>query len=79
MRLALMTRDEFIDYWLANSDGLGESRLADGVLVSGRPWRALPCACPEPGCRGWAMVPDDLVEHHMRFYAPKVGAAGGRP
>lgn len=31
----------------------------------------LPCGCGGDWCHGWAMVPRELVEDHMKFYAPK--------
>ena len=74
-----MTRDQFIDYWLSN---IGQhrrgARREDGVVLdwAGEQarWFALRCGCNDENCQGWAMVPENLVEHHMRVYAPKDAA-----
>jgi len=31
---------------------------------------ALPCACGDDGCEGWAMVSANGVDHHLQFNAP---------
>jgi hypothetical protein len=68
-----MTRDEFIDRWHANMvrQTGGLTREPYGVLWEGQKFFALPCACGEEGCEGWAMVPDILVETHNLFSAPR--------
>jgi len=71
-----MTKDEFIDHYLKNvSPGFGRprfSRTANGIETAGDRRVAMPCACGETGCDGWAMVPDDpeQIEMHNRLYGP---------
>jgi hypothetical protein len=75
-----LTRDEFIDWYMANSRIPASYRTGDGFrftppdlvdrygepIVLGRV--ALPCYCGDEKCRGWAMVPlhPDLIELHQR-------------
>jgi hypothetical protein len=68
-----MTRDEFIDRWVAAIKQLsgGIERTDYGALWEGQKFFALPCDCGEEGCKGWAMVPDILVETHNMFGALK--------
>jgi hypothetical protein len=55
----IATRDEFIDYWMANTGLPSSCRTEDGaVLESGSRWHAGPCDCGEETCTGWAMRPD---------------------
>jgi hypothetical protein len=72
-----MTKQEFIAYWSENSElppaAITEDGVDFAVVGDGNRWVALPCACGEGNCQGWAMVPEDTVEHHMRFYAPREG------
>ena len=71
-----MTRDEFIDSYLRR-DGWEKYRTEDGFHVPGtQPLHAMPCACGEDACEGWAMISDDEMEHHMQFHAPD-SATGG--
>ena len=61
-----MTRDEFIAGYCERSGVTWE-------WLSQR-YAALPCACGEKGCDGWAMVGHPMIEHHMQFYAPQSDA-----
>ncbi len=60
-----MTKDEFIAGYCERSKVTWESLSKYKV--------ALPCACNEDYCDGWAMVSNQphLIEDHMRFYAPQ--------
>lgn len=76
-----MTRDEFIDGYLARS-GWSQYRTETGFHVPGRspPRIALPCNCGDGICDGWAMIPDDdlnSVEDHLAECAddPRAQAA----
>lgn len=59
-----MTKDEFIDAYCQRSKVPRERLMARIV--------ALPCACGDESCEGWAMVPNDqmAIDWHMRKYAP---------
>src|SRR5690554_5487013 len=69
-----MTREEFIDRYIANSDGrLSPSMRREwGVQIEDDIIRiALPCACGEASCQGWAMIqghPDTLALHFRLNY-----------
>jgi hypothetical protein len=61
-----MTRDEFIDGYCERSH-INRAEL--------NKWRvALPCACGESACEGWAMVSrdPDLMKDHLKAYANAV-------
>ena len=60
-----MTQQEFISGYVERSGVSVELLMARRV--------ALPCACGEDGCEGWAMVPNDpdSVETHNALYAPE--------
>jgi hypothetical protein len=65
-----MDKETFIRGYLSRSK-LEEYRTPDGYCLPGRPpVLALPCACGDASCDGWAMVPEDLVATHMELYAP---------
>jgi hypothetical protein len=67
-----MTREEFIEDYAANSGLEVQVKSAKLGLVDfgGAPLIAMPCACGECGCRGWAMVFPDMILHHLQFQAP---------
>ena len=44
-----MTRNEFINYWCANSGITAEDLKLHGLI-------ALPCDCDDSSCRGWQMA-----------------------
>lgn len=76
-----MTRDEFIDEYLARPRW-SRYRTEMGFCIPGvsPPRVALPCNCGEEVCPGWAMVPDDdlnSVEDHLAKCAndPRAQAA----
>jgi hypothetical protein len=57
-----MTRDEFIDRYIANSTPRYTYRRTRlGYSIDGEHWLALPCDCGEENCHGWAMMPNDLI------------------
>lgn len=66
-----MTRDEFIDGYMARSDIDPKLRLPDGFDVPGYiPRIALPCSCGDETCAGWAMIANDpeTVAAHRQLY-----------
>jgi hypothetical protein len=72
-----MTRDDFIDGYIARSQAAGSlqcaTRTEDGYDSGvGFVYVALPCICGEEGCDGWAMVRDepDQIKNHMFFRGP---------
>ena len=66
-----MTRNEFIDGYIERSELDPAYRTEDGFLVPGAQRRiALPCACGELICEGWAMVPEEGQKDHEQFYGP---------
>jgi hypothetical protein len=69
----MMTRAEFIAGYVERSGLRKEATiLGDGFIVAGRKFLALPCACGEDVCQGWAKVSNTAedIEDHMRLYAP---------
>jgi hypothetical protein len=67
-----MTRAEYIAAWATRS-GLS-FEWADLGFVDcghGRVRVALPCACGDENCEGWAMVPADGVLDHLEHRAPE--------
>lgn len=67
-----MTREEFIDGYVKRSE-IEKYRTPDGYKIGERARIALPCACGDEKCDGWAMVADnpDDIETHNTLYAPK--------
>lgn len=68
-----MTKAEFIAAY-ARDAGIEEYATADGYSFGETfSYVALPCACGEDECHGWAMVSDcpDDIEEHLRMYGPK--------
>ncbi len=66
-----MTRNEFIEGYMRRSDLDLTYRTDDGFRIDGYRCYALPCACGEDMCEGWAMVSEEAVETHNLLYAPK--------
>lgn len=68
----MLTRDEFIERYLIRSDLPLSYKVDGGFDFDGRRYLALPCACGDDMCEGWAKVRDDPEEiaTHMRLYAP---------
>lgn len=70
-----MTRDEFIDGYMERSGISAARRLPDGFTVptTNHPGRiALPCACGDEGCSGWAMIRRDpeCIAEYAEVYGP---------
>lgn len=66
-----MKRAEFIEAY-AGSSGLRADFADIGLLdAGGRTMVALPCACGEKDCEGWAMLSADSVLDHLQFRAPE--------
>lgn len=65
-----MTRTEFIRAY-ADRSGLSSECAAIGIIEIGRDvMLALPCACEDEGCEGWAMVTASTILSHLELYAP---------
>lgn len=66
-----MTRTEFIKSY-AERSGLSDEWAILGYIQTGnRIQLAMPCACGENGCEGWAMIGPDSISHHLAFNAPE--------
>ncbi len=65
-----MTRDEFINGYMKRSKIPVSCRTADGFKRGGFRRYALPCACGDASCEGWAMISEEGREDHERFYGP---------
>lgn len=66
-----MTRTEFVKSY-ARRSGLDDRFAGIGLIaVGGHHLVALPCACGEESCEGWAMVTASAALHHLAFYAPE--------
>jgi hypothetical protein len=74
----MLSRDEFIEGYMARSAAAGAfdarevERTPDGFKIDGWERIALPCACGEDECEGWAMLTNepDQVRTHTELYAP---------
>lgn len=65
-----MTRKEFVTAY-AQRSGLSDERACIGLVkVGDHRMIALPCACGEESCEGWAMLGIEAVLHHLFFNAP---------
>ena len=66
-----ITRSEFIRAY-ARESGLPEPQFsAMGVLdVDGHALLALPCACGDKTCQGWALLSAEQIITHLTFHAP---------
>lgn len=70
-----MTRAEFIDAYIERSASNNRrlTRTENGFRTeSGWERIALPCACGEDECEGWAMVTNEpeMVADHMQLHTP---------
>lgn len=72
-----MTRDEFIDGYMARSGLPAEWRTPEGFKIPDQERAntrvALPCYCGEDVCEGWAMIIGDAfsIKHHIQFYGQR--------
>lgn len=70
-----MTRTEFVRAY-AQRSGLSDKWAILGYVdLDGKVLIALPCACDDKECEGWAMMSAEHVDHHLRTYAPDALAA----
>jgi len=70
-RLEKLSRAEFVRAYAARS-GLSDKYAVLGILdVAGTVLVALPCACDDEGCEGWAMLGASNVNSHLELYAPE--------
>jgi hypothetical protein len=53
-----MTRDEFAEWYAANSDSTPPQLLELGLMP-------YPCHCDSPTCKGWQMVSQEEAQHEM--------------
>lgn len=71
-----MTRDEFIDVYMAKRELPREWRTETGYTEQDG-WKriAMPCHCGEPSCRGWAMIDDNerSIKNHLELEAMRDG------
>src|SRR4029077_12503361 len=77
-----MTRDQFIHDYLRNSGLPFRCKTVTGLRIGKRSRVALPCACGEESCRGWAMINDDPADiaDHNRFYGRQMEPSpAGKP
>ena len=66
-----MTREDFIRQY-AERSGLSADYADLGILETGsRTLFAMPCACWEPSCLGWAMCSAQSVFDHLALDAPE--------
>ena len=65
-----VTRAEFIKSYASASRLSAEYAVLGIIDVGGKTLCALPCACGEEGCQGWAMLSADGVADHLFFRAP---------
>lgn len=66
-----LTRKAFVEGY-AKRSGLPAKYATLGFLdVAGSVLVALPCACEDESCGGWAMVSADQVNSHLELYAPE--------
>lgn len=72
-----VTRTEFITLYAERFKPLlGEGDISeDGIRYGDLRMLALPCACGDDACQGWAMISEELADMHLQFYAPQEGAA----
>lgn len=66
-----MTRTEFVRAYAHRSELSDKWAPLGYIDVAGKVLIALPCACDQEGCEGWAMLSAESVDHHLRFYAPE--------
>lgn len=65
-----MTREEFIDRYMARSGIDPSLRVRGGFRMGSGELLALPCCCGIEGCEGWAMLSEANIADHMRLYGP---------
>jgi hypothetical protein len=65
-----MTQAEFIRAYAARSHLPADNAILGFIRLGDHVWIALPCACDDEGCEGWAMVSAEGVTTHLELYAP---------
>jgi hypothetical protein len=66
-----MKRENFVKAY-ARASCIDTDFAKIGMISFGEHARiALPCACGEPSCVGWAMLSVEHVLHHLQFDAPE--------
>jgi hypothetical protein len=66
-----MNRTEFIRRYAEQSKLSAKTASLGFIELGQNRYRlALPCGCDSELCDGWAMIVPDMVDHHLRFYAP---------
>ena len=67
-----MTRTEFIKAYAKRSNMSDKWAVLGFLEFDDRyVWVALPCACEDESCEGWAMVSPSSVASHLELYAPE--------
>ena len=66
-----MTRAEFISAYAERSQLSDRWKVLGFIDVDGRTLLAMPCACGDEGCEGWAMVSAERVSDHLSRSAPE--------
>lgn len=68
--MAKLTRKEFVQGY-AERSGLDAKWATLGFIEDdGRYLLALPCACDDDGCQGWAMLSPATALSHLELHAP---------
>jgi hypothetical protein len=66
----VVKRTEFIEAY-ARRSGVPAHYALLGILdIGGKVRIALPCACGQEDCEGWAMLSAESVLDHLALYAP---------
>ena len=66
-----MTREEFVRQY-AKESGVSVEWAGLGIIEFGGTIRtAMPCACGDDSCRGWAMLSANAIHDHLFFRAPE--------
>lgn len=66
-----MTREEFVKGYAKRSNKSAEWAPLGFMQGGSMVFIALPCACGEEGCEGWAMVSNEHVLDHLFFRVPE--------
>jgi hypothetical protein len=66
-----MKREDFVRAYAKRSN-FSDKMAHWGYVNAGNDWIliALPCACGDESCEGWAMLSAEWVLHHLQFNAP---------
>jgi hypothetical protein len=65
-----VTREQFIEQYMERAELSVAYRRSDGYQIGSHRRVAVPCACGEDICTGWAMIPADDVDNYVIHYGP---------